>query len=380
MLGEFSLVTTTVLLVIYILGLDYYTYSLRKTIASDSIENKRLEVSKQFILYIILSIFFIAFAFPLALYLKIFSEVIYLLPFLIFFEFISQELYRLFNALKDIRIANFLFFIRNGLWIILYLPLDFYNPTESLYILLALWTFCSFLSVSVGVLFLKKVLQFKSILRLFLINPNQYTAGLKVASVFFVSTILLKITEYGNRYVLDYYHGKEQLGTFSLFMSIGNIQNVLCEVVIFAVFYPKLIEAYILKDFRGFRLAYTDALTKTILYNLAFITCVILFSGYVIDLIYPNTLIQQNQNQLIVISLANFLFNLSIIFHYILYAANKDKQILQSHVAIFLFSIVAYLFFVKYFEAWGAVIGYLVISALFLVTKYFFSRKDLQQT
>jgi O-antigen/teichoic acid export membrane protein len=376
-LGVFALFSVSVLLSVYLVGLDYYTYSLRKTVSLSKIEDKLDEISGQFVFYIFSFLFFSVLVYPLFFQFDwIDKSLIYVFLPLLLFELLSQEFFRLFNALKDIRIANLVYFIRNGSWIMLYLLFDYYLQSDSsIFHIVIFWLCSSLLSVMFSLFFLKQKLNWKFIGKLPKNLISNYRNGLSVAKIFFVSTILLKVIEYINRYIIEFYWGVERVGVYSFYASISNVQVVACDVLIFSIVYPKLIEAYNLKKWDTILNIQKHSIKKVILINLIFIVILPLSIKAFVNIYYDLGSIKEHVNIVFVLCLSSFFLNVSYIYHFILYAAQKDISILKSNAFVTVFGIVINFIFIKHFGVWGAVWAACIVSVSLVFLKMHYSRK-----
>jgi O-antigen/teichoic acid export membrane protein len=376
-LGAFALFSVSVLLAVYFMGLDYYTYSLRKTISLTKTEDKLDEISSQFIFYFLSFLVFSVFIYPLFFQFDWIDEsVIYVFLPLLLFELLSQEFFRLFNALKEIRIANLVYFIRNGSWIFLYLLFDGYVQSDSSILrIVTFWLCSSSLSVVFSIYFLVQKLNWKFPGKL----PNNlisnYRNGFSVAKVFFFSTVLLKVIEYINRYIIEFYWGLEGVGVYSFYASISNVQVVACDVLIFSIVYPKLIENYNLKKRDTILNIQKSSMKNVIIINLIFIIIIPISIKAFVNTYYDVSSIKENVNIIFVLCLSSFFLNVSYIYHFILYAAQKDISILKSNAFVTVFGIVLNFIFIKHFGVWGAVWAACIVSVSLVILKRYYIRK-----
>jgi O-antigen/teichoic acid export membrane protein len=376
-LGTFSLFSTSILLSIYLMGMDYYTYSLRRTISEANLDDKCREIFSQFVFYLFSFLAFSILIFPwFFLFDWIDKTVIFIFLPLLLFELFSQELFRLFNAIKDIRTANLVYFIRNGSWIIIYFIFDFYfEPNSGILSIAVFWLCSSLMSVIISLLILQKKLNWRMSNLLDNVLIKNYKTGLNTAKIFFLSTILLKAIEYTNRYIIEFYWGVESVGVYSFYASISNVQVVACDVLIFSIVYPKLIENYNLGRWGSILDIHNSSLKNIIFINLVFVIFLPLGIKVFVNLYYGESTIKDYANTIFVLCLSSFFLNLSYIYHFILYAATKDIDILKSNAFVTLFGTILNFIFIKYYGIWGAVYATLITSTILVFLKYFYYKK-----
>lgn len=365
-LGVFGIVQTTITLLIYVLGFDFYTFNAREILKPNG---KPLVdcVGNQLVFHV--AIYFIVI--PLTLFLfysNVISEEYLILFYLVLVtEHLSQEIYRLLIVFKKSVIASFLLFIRSGSWIFVLCSLWVFNIQKAnLTYVFTFWFLAALLSILIGIKYIPN-------LKGFSIDFKWIKSGLKIATPFFIATIFYKLMEFSGRYFLDYFNTKESVGIFTFFTSISNAIFVFVHATVIIVMSPFLIEGA-RKSSDDFKIIFKRFKKQMLNYTLA---------GSIIGivLIYPFILLIQNDVLLANLSvffllvMATILFCVSYIPHYLLYVFDKDMSLLKSSIFGATTNISLNFILVPLYGVTGAAIAQIGGMLVLLLSKYGFSRK-----
>lgn len=371
-LGNYGIFYTSISLGILLLGVDFYTFANRELLYAD--DGKKLTVIRnQFLFYIVTYLIFLLPFVLLFTYDVLPIKYIVFFYFIIIFDHISQEFYRLFTILSYPVFANWLLFLRNGIWVIMLIAifLIFKISDYSLSYVFSGWLIGSALSI---VLALTKVYQLYGKEKLDKVNINWFLNGLKVCSLYFSSTIALISIEHLNRYLIKYWCGISKLGVFTFFSQIANFINVVIFTLFIMVIYPKLVEAVNLKNWDNYN-SLKDNLNKKVIFYSIIIGVLLIF------LIYP-MIYSINKSEYysylptyFLLVLANIFLNISSVYHYTLYALKKDSFLFYSTLIGALFSVTCNVILIQYFSILGASIALLASYIALLVSKIIFLKK-----
>ena len=338
-LGEFSLFSVSLMLLSLALGLDFYTYTNREVIISDDknfITN--LQLNFNIVIYIL--------AFPV-IYLILYSVSFsykFIFLFMLLLENLSSEIFRLLTIFNQSVKANIVNLLKNGIWCLAAVLFIFFGET-SLYVIYTCWLVGILISLLVGYYFLSSFISFE-ILKLNKSNFVLIEKGLRISLIFFLGTIILKVLEYGNRYLIEYLFTTSEVGIYSFYSQIASIVLVFTFTASTMIHYPKLIEALNNKDESAFSKIYSIMKKEIVRINI--ILAVVIFS-----LIYPLLLFIDKPelfSEILVLAIllvGTFIFSYSLIDHYVLYSYKKDFLILKIY-AITLISYVFLLFIGNY--------------------------------
>lgn len=366
--GVFGIFQTTITLAIYLLGFDFYTYNTREILKvseksiADCLMNQLLfhGVLYVMVLPLLLGVFF---------FNVIDFEYIYLFYLILITEHISQEVYRILIVLKKSVAASFILFVRSGLWIFtlaIFWVIRLEN--SSLSIVLFFWFVGALLSILIALKYLPKIFSFT-------VDYNWIKKGVKVASPFFVATILYKIMEFSGRYFLDYYSTKEIVGVFTFYSSIANTIFVFVQAMVLVVLSPLLIEAAQNNQKELFNNRYRKFKKKTVTFTL------IAMLGSML-LIYPfiylldNQLLLDNIYIYFFLAFATSIFCISYLPHYKLYVFDKDKALLVSAAMGAILNLTFNFILVPKLGIFGAVISQIIGMATLLIAKQYFLIKE----
>ena len=370
-LGEYGLFVTTVTIAIYFLGLDFYTYNTREILAKD--KEKRLPLIRdQFIFHLVV------YALVLPLLLLVFTFEIIPIEFIVYFylilvfEHLGQELYRLFITLKQPLFANFLLFLRTGLWAyviitIWYIGIENMQNLKTVWIA---WIVGSFLSILVGLLYLNKNYDFRSITEK--IDWVWIKNGFYVSMPFFIGTLAYKVIEFSDRYMIDYYMTKADVGIYTFFGSIANTINIIVFTTVIMVYYPLLVEQYEHQK-EVFKKTLKIFTIKTIIISLFSAIAIVMLIYPVLDYMGKDEF-YGSIDVLWLLIIANIVLNVSFIPHYVLYVAKKDIVIRNATLIGAFLNIILNIILIPIYGINGAALATMCSFLIIGLVKFQFSR------
>jgi O-antigen/teichoic acid export membrane protein len=371
-LGTFGIINTSIILAYLLIGFDFYSFATREILKVDQNSQANV-VFNQAIFYFLSFLIFLPFILYILLACDVFEEA-YIFPFLLllFNEHLGQELFRLFTALQKPLTANIIFFIRTGSWILLFLSLQYSGVLSKehfdLYTLLLFWLSGSAFSNFLGVIIVYKQFSWKNLT----ISFTWIKSGIKVSLWFFAATVAYKIIEYSNRYIIDFFHGKEAVGYYTFFHQIASLVNIVVFTLIIMQLFPKLIIVAKENNNKSFDSVYKE-FSKSIVSWTLFCSAVVCILIYPILIYLGKEAYFENLAIFWWLVLSNLLLNLSLAPHYALYAKQRDKQLLFSTLAGTLFNLLANFLLIPFYGPTGAAvamtIGYLFVFILKLQIK-----------
>ncbi len=365
-LGVYGIFQTTVVLLVYLLGFDFYTFNAREITKSDS---------KPIAFYLANQLVFHAMIYLVVLPLSLFlflgnvvdSEYIFVFYLVLITEHFSQELYRILIVLKKATLASLTLFIRSGLWIlVLYLIWYFGENDKSLALVFMLWFIGAFSSIIVIILKLDFSGKFE-------IDWSWIKLGFKVSTPFFLATIFYKIIEFSGRYFLDFFWSKSEVGIFTFFTSVSNAMFVLVHSTVIIVMSPYLLEA----ANRGhveFEAVFSKYRKQVLTSTSAGLVLAAIFIFPVLKFMDSDVL-TTNLFAYFLLLLAVTFFCLSYIPHYRLYAFKKDKYLLKAAIIGASFNILVNWMLVPRMGVMGAAISQVISMLLLYLAKGWYSKK-----
>jgi O-antigen/teichoic acid export membrane protein len=336
-LGLYGLLAATIGYALYLLGLDFYTYTTRELLKRPREQWGGLLKDQGALIVVLYAIF-------LPLLLLIFA--MDLLPWhfagwfiaLLALEHLNQELMRLLVAISEQLMASTALFLRSGAWAVVIVVLMFLEPaTRNIEAVFAAWTIGG---LSACLLACVKLSQLRMGGWRKRIDWAWIQAGIKVALPFLVATLAIRGVYTLDRYWLEALSGLEVLGAYVLFIGIANAMMSFLDAGVFAFSYPGLIRAFQQNRPAEFRQELKRLITLTVVLSGAFSIAAWLLIDPLLSWLDKPLYIEQ-KDLFPWVLLATFLYALGMIPHYALYAQSRDKPIIYSHIVSLVVFIVA---------------------------------------
>lgn len=365
--GTLSLIVTTITFLMFVIGLDFYNYSHREVIEKDSLKKK----------YIVSQFWFHVIAYVVILpitYLLLSNGIIpldYIVPFylLLVLEHFSQEAFRFLNLFNKPNVANISLFIRTAFWIIVLFGVEYFFKSNEITIQLILcyWIGGSLLSLFfvAGYVFVVHRSSTYDI-QWFVIDKPWIKHGLLVSLPFFAGTIAYKIVEYSDRFMIDWYLGKEAVGIYSFYTNFANILTIIVNTITITLIVPDLLRSVnsgkkvkeTIKKFSK-ELQITTVIISTIIFVLIFPTLNWL----------DKKAFNDESTIYFLILLGNIALNLSLNYHFLLYAYKKDKLILLPAIIAAASNIILNMIFIPIFGIIAAATATFLSFFILLIMK-----------
>lgn len=325
-LGNYSLLSISIALGVQIIGLDFYNYANREIVGKNLTEKLQLVINQ-------LVFHLICYVFILPLFLCYFLlEVLpwnyaFLFYIILILEHLSQEFYRLFTIFIKPNLANFLLFLRSGFWAYIVILLWKFKISSQQHIdlLFYSWIFGSSLSLLGSIIYLVK--DFKFIPFPKKVDWNWIIKCLKGALPFLVATLFYKIIEYADRYMINFFLSKKELGIYTYFYNFANLLNIIIFSTVIMHYYPRLMQKAKEEDTLAFLSLKVEFYKKMKQSCLIYSLLVFLFI-FIINIYLQKTFVIEYILVYIILLIANIFLNLSYISHYLLYIQKKDKLII----------------------------------------------------
>lgn len=357
--GNYSLIISLITLAIFILGFDFYNFSVRDILKTESIDEIRSKIASSLLFYIIIYLFFFL------LGLIIFKNISYtrsytlLVILLCITEHLSQEIYRLLVGFNRVLMANILLFVRTAGWSIVVVYLAFIGYDLTVDYILNIWLSANIVTIIYVFAFLinKNYNELNNIH----INRSWILKGLKVCYVFFIATFFLKMIEYSNRFIVNHYLGEELTGVFTFFSSIAILITLYINTIVISFELPNLIKS-----------SNKSTASKLFLKFKKSLRLQIIVSVIIILIIIKPVLMWQDKIEfqrylpiLFFLLIGSALMNYSLLYHFKLYVKHKDKSIATILINAGTVSLLICFVLTKYFGLYGASIAF-SISGMYL--------------
>ncbi|MEC8616212.1 MAG: polysaccharide biosynthesis C-terminal domain-containing protein [Bacteroidota bacterium] len=370
--GEYGIFVATISMLTYVLGLDFYSFNNREILQENSSESGK-KIKNQFFLFTIVYLIVLPLLYVLGLFDFIGEKYVFLFYLILIFDHISIELYRLLVVFSKPIQANMNLFLRTGIWILV-LIFAWHNDFEELKNLKSVfnfWMIGSFLSVAYSIFSLSTT--GISIPWREKIETKWILAGLKIATPFFIATLSYKIIQFADRYMVEFYLGTKQTGVYYFFSNISMLIETFVQTTVVMIYSPQLIAS--LKKDKPFQINIFKTFSKEIvIYSVLAVVSVC-------AIIYPLLYIVEKTELFLSISVffvmvtTRFIFNISLIYHFKLYVAKKDRIIMTSTLVAVLFNISLNFIFIPYYGLIGGALATLVSILIMMGFKLFYAKK-----
>ncbi|MFT4644286.1 MAG: O-antigen/teichoic acid export membrane protein [Planctomycetota bacterium] len=361
--GEYSLLITTITICTLISGLDFYVYANRFLIKN--LDKANFALSNQFIFHLCTYCLLIVVYFSLYLLGVTHDYITITVLFLVIFEHLGMEFFRVYIALEKVLMANILLFLRTGVWpLILIYQLLFTETNISLNLVINYWVLSGMLSVLIGFIYINRTIKLSKPV----FDKKWIVRGIKVGGLFFVATGAQKIIEFSDRFIIDAILGPKTLGVYSFYFQLSNLVNVVIFTIFFSFMYPKIIY-YIDKREKRNAMA---IIGKLKLYSVVVIVIYALFLIFLMPYVLKfmdKPELNEYQIVLYLFLAGNLFLNLSFTSHYALMAVEEDRRLMWIAIVVGVINISGNFVAVNYFGIIGAVCVFALSSALLYFAK-----------
>jgi len=369
-IGVFGLVTASILVALSLIGADYYVFTTRELLGSDPSEQRSLVVEQMrvhFIAYLI-AIPFIVLLFGIGLLPS--SVAIWFLPLLIA-EHLSMEGYRLLVALSRSQSATIVLSVRSGVWaLILAVAMVFFPSARNLDILWPVWFSGSTMAVFLAAWWLRDIWQQEK----HLLQSRRIFRGLRIALPFLVSTLSIRGIFALDRYFIEFYHSTDEVGIYTFFFGIANFILLVVEAGVVVVQFPAVVGAFQKGDFAGYgRLIHR--FKRSVLAAVVISAIIVSVGIWPVLFVIDQPLYQRELMVFWLLVVSIGLSAVSVIPHYQLYAAGRDRPIVLSALLGFCVAAATNALLVPQYGARGAAAATLIAMSLILFCKFAFAMK-----
>ena len=276
-------------------------------------------------------------------------------------------------ALKKPVLANFLFFVRAALWVFPVVALGFfdekYRKAETV---LQWWTAGVFLSVILTIYTWRK-LPWKEAAQTAVDWP-WIKNGVRRCTLIWVGSVGGTAAANTDRFVVEYFLGREYVGINSFYGSFVNSISALMGSGLFVFTFPQLISKFKQKDLAGFnhifRKMFFQAIVIGGLICVAFGVTVPLLG----DLLKRPELLD-NGHVLWLMLLGTWLKLIGETYYYVLYARHQDAAVSYVNLFWLVASLLTNILFVYHFGFIGTGYSAVVSGLIILATRYYWAQK-----
>jgi O-antigen/teichoic acid export membrane protein len=327
--GYYGLFTATVGYFLYLVGLDFYTYTTREILKAP-IEQRGQMLKGQ----AALSALLYAIAVPLAVWVLPQAGwsrdlLLWFFPILVF-EHLNQEISRLLVALSEQITASLILFMRQGSWGLAIVGLMIADASmRQLQAVMACWLAAGVIAACLG---LRKIRQLRLGGWHRPVDWQWVKTGAKLSLAFLLATLALRGVQTIDRYWLQSLTNIETVGAYVLFLSMAGTLMVFLDAGVFAFAYPELIDLHHKQRNAQAHRKVKQLLIHILLAAAAFGVISWLLLPYLLQWI-NKPLYVENMWLYPWLLLATVINALGMAPHYGLYAQRRDKAIIGSHIA-----------------------------------------------
>lgn len=332
--GTYGLFTAAIGYSLYLVGLDFYTYTTREILKSEkNVWGQYLkgQVYLSISLYILLFIIFTPFV--VNDYVPI-SIIYWFIP-ILFLEHINQEISRLLITLSKQTIASINIFIRQGIWALAAVVIMYFDEsTRYIELVFFLWIVSGCFAAILGVYCLYR-LQLGGWNRC--VDFSWIKKGIKTSAIFLMATLALRGVQTVDRYWLESLTNMDVVGAYILFVGVAGTVMTFLDAGVYSFSYPKLISANNSSDKGEFDRILRHMSLLTVVFIAIFIGVSLTLLPILLNWIGREVYLKYSGLYIWVL-MATIFNALSMIPHYALYAQGKDKAIILAHcISAFIF-------------------------------------------
>lgn len=364
--GVYGLVAATLSYSLFVLGIDFYTFSTRDML-SRPLEDAPRIIRDQLVFFVFTYIVFLPLLMGVFLAELLPWELAAWFYLLLLFEHLSQELYRLLVALGKSLIASIVMFLRMGAWVILAFVWFYGEPSRhELINVLYFWVVGAIASVCLGGWALRG-LNWGG-LGGHKIDWAWMRRGVCVAAPLLVGTLANRGIFTFDRYILDVYSGKEAIGVYTVFIGMATALISFVDAGAVVSYYPRIVVSFKEKDMVAFRANLKRLAISIALISSAFIACAFFLIGPLLGLV-GKEVYMQNMNVFWLLLLSCVLMAFSYVPHFGLYAMGADRTLIFVSLISLVVFLVAALLWVPEYSLVGLGGGMFVSLGLVFVLK-----------
>lgn len=363
--GYYGLFTAAVSYFLYLVGLDFYTYTTREILKATTEQRGQMlkgQAALSAVLYAIVM--------PLAAWVLPQASwpselLLWFFPILVF-EHLNQEISRLLVALSEQITASVILFMRQGSWalvIVVLMAID--SSMRQLQAVMACWLVAGVIASLLG---LRKIRQLRMGGWKLPVNWSWVKTGVKVSLAFLLATLALRGVQTIDRYWLQSLTSIETVGAYVLFLGIAGTLMVFLDAGIFAFAYPELIALHHKHLHSQAHLKVKQLLIYILLAAAAFSFISWFLLPYLLQWINKPLYLESIWlfPWLLVATVINAL---GMAPHYALYAQGRDRSIIGSHIAAMLVFAIAVWLLAQTHPSLAVPLSLVIFFTVILVSK-----------
>ena len=200
------------------------------------------------------------------------------------------------------------------------------------------------------------------------IDSRWIKKGIKVGMSIFLATLFLKIIEFSDRYLIDYFLGKTALGIYAFYFQLANLVNVIIFTLYISFIYPRIFRSVYDQDFAALKKNKSEIFISSTVIVAIFSVAFFIFLPYILSLAGKSDLYDY-QAVLYVLIASALLLNFSYSSHYVLIAGEKEKLIIVTTLCSCIINVALNLLLIPRIGVIGAAIAAVVAAMTLWLTK-----------
>jgi O-antigen/teichoic acid export membrane protein len=333
--GEYGVFAASVSFSIMLIGWDFYTYSQREMF---SLPRGRWSfvLQQQLAASVFLYLCFVPIQVGLAWFGFLPPHLIGWFAGLVVVEYLAQEVNRVLVSIHRPVFANLVLFVRTAAWVWCLIPVLHFSPltrrVETVY--LAWLVGAGVAAVMGGMCIWRDTRPWGN----WLPDKAWIARGIKVGSLFLLSTLSFKALQTVDRYLVDYLVSPSLLGVYVVYAGLAMaVANVL-DPAVYSFLYPKLVRSKRNGDLKTYRLLMQQMAVSAGVVSIGAGLCAALFMPILVSWL-DRPIYGEHPMAFALMLVAAVASGLGMVPHYGLYAYGADRPIVYataSSVVVFL--------------------------------------------
>ncbi|CAM1360256.1 lipopolysaccharide biosynthesis protein [Tenacibaculum xiamenense] len=366
--GDYSLITSLITITIFVLGFDLYNFSIRDILQSNNEKDEiQSKVFTSFIFYIVIYALFFLLGFIVLPHFDYINNNLFLILFLCISEHLNQEIYRLLIGFKKVMLANILLFLRTAPWGVLIIIMSYFKINFTVSYVLKVWLISDIFTMVLPLIIYFYRIEFKRIVFLL----SWLKKGIKISMIFFIGTIFLKLIEYANRFIVDYFLDREMAGVYSFYSSIAVVITLYINTVVISFELPSIIKSKgTSKECLVFNKFKNSLLLQTIIISILAVLITFPLLSW-----QNKPLFKEYLPMLYLLVFGAALMNISLLYHFKLYVHKHDLELLKIIVFTGVIGLIVSIILTSFLGIYGASIGFAFSGIVLFLARYYGVKK-----
>lgn len=373
--GLYGLFISAIVLVNYLQGMEFHTYSTRELLAALPTNRSKL-LFNQFAFYMMVYLFILPLA--LSIFLAGFLPKALILYFylIVVAAHLGQEFHRLLIILSRPTLAYLISFFTHGAWTFVAIAYFYFSNVGHINFIFGVWSISALFGVFVGIYGIWKLGYLKHI-RISDLDLSWINKGMRTSFKFFVAIVAIKVVEFSDRYFIDYFHGESAVGVYTFYSGFANLAQEFVFIAVISIIFPLMVAKFQNNDLEGF-VNLLGRLKKEILWGSSISAFVLVSVTYGVINFLNKPQLSENIGTFYLLLISSLIVNLSMISHFLLYSLSKDKEIMWSAVLAMILNVILNSLLIPQYGILGAAFATMTSFACLAIMKYWLSQQYLQ--